>query len=318
MSESWRITTTLLTVLLITGGLASYVAWRARWAFRLPRVAARALLAVFAAGLASAVLSRALGLEYASLAAALGAFGGAVMLGIVISSVLLLPVELARGAWRVLCALGARTQGTRTQAAPAQAAHLPMAEGASGSASPAQPARRAFIAQTASAGALGLGLGSAVYGTLFGRRDYTVETVPIRLEKLPAALSGLTIVQLSDLHVGTYVGERELSAALSLVRDAKADVVVLTGDLLDHDASYAPVLARFARSLQGAARYGVFAIPGNHDHYAGAARVLSGLRDADCKVCSTATCALGSPAPSSCWPGSTTWLVRASGALVRC
>jgi len=280
MSESWRITTMLLTVLLISSALAWYVVRRARWAFALPRSVTRALGVVCALGLVAATLSRSLGIEYAGAAAALGAFGGAVMLSIAISSVLLIPVEVGRGIAKLVSTLTTRADGA------------PKGESA---ASPESPPRRAFIAQAAAGGALTLGVGSSVYGTVFGRRDYTVETIPVRLEKLPAALSGLTIVQLSDLHVGTFVGERELAAAISLVRDAKADVVVLTGDLLDHDVSYAPVLSRFARSLQGLARYGVFAVPGNHDHYAGAREVLRGLREADCKVLLNRHVRIGQP-----------------------
>lgn len=289
MSEFWRITTMLLMVLFVTGALAWYVVRRAAWAFVLPRAGVRALGVVAGLGLLSSVVSRTLGVEYAAIAAPLGAFGGAVMLAVVISTFLLVPVELGLVVSRLVTRL-------RTRKAPVLALApdaLPAREGAL-----VEPPRRAFLAQVAAGGAVTLGAGSAVYGTLFGRRDYTVETVPIRLHKLPRALDGMTIVQLSDLHVGTFVGERELAQALSLVRDAKADLVVLTGDLLDHDVSYAPVLARFTRSLQSVARYGVFAIPGNHDHYAGAAKVLQALRDADTQVLLNRSVRIGQPGAS--------------------
>jgi hypothetical protein len=286
MSEFWRITTMLLMVWLVTGALAWYVVRRAAWAFVLPRVGVRLLGLVLGLGLVATAVSRTLGVEYAAIAAPLGAFGGAVMLAIVISAILLVPVELGLLLSRLVTRLRAASGGASTPAPDEQ----PAPEAAL-----VEPPRRAFLAQVAAGGALSLGAGSAVYGTLFGRRDYTVETVPIRLHKLPRALDGITIVQLSDLHVGTFVGERELAQALSLVRDAKADLVVLTGDLLDHDVSYAPVLARFTRSLQSVARYGVFAIPGNHDHYAGAAKVLQSLRDADTQVLLNRSVRIGQP-----------------------
>jgi uncharacterized protein len=312
MSEFWRITTTLLIVLLVTGALAWYVVRRAEWAFVLPRYGVVLLGATLGLGLIASVFARTLGIEYAAIAAPLGAFGGAVMLAIVISAFLLVPVELGRLVSRLVTRLRARSEGgnaasaARSQAgdpstgldAPVHAQTREAVEEPARDVALVEPPRRQFLAQLATGGALSIGAGSALYGTLFGRRDYTVETVPIRLHKLPRALDGITIVQLSDLHVGTYVGERELAQALSLVRDAKADVVVLTGDLLDYDVSYAPLLARFTRKLQSVARYGVFAIPGNHDHYAGAAKVLQSLRDADTKVLLNRSVRIGQPGAS--------------------
>ncbi|MCB9602239.1 MAG: metallophosphoesterase [Sandaracinus sp.] len=145
--------------------------------------------------------------------------------------------------------------------------------------SPSALGRREFN-RHASAAALTLGTGGAFYGALFGRRDYTIEEVPIPIAGLPRTLDGLTIVQLSDIHVGSFVGEGELRAAESLVREARPDLIVLTGDLLDHDAAYAPQLGRFVERLRPLARFGVAAIPGNHDHYAGVEAVEEALRRA--------------------------------------
>jgi predicted MPP superfamily phosphohydrolase len=149
---------------------------------------------------------------------------------------------------------------------------------------PVDPARRDFLAQAAVGGAVSIGMGAASYGALLGRTDYTLETVPIALSKLPRALDGFSIVQLSDLHVGLYVGEPEFRRALELVERARPDIVVLTGDLVDHDPRYAPVLGSFVRSLRERARRGVFAIPGNHDYYAGVTQVLTSLREAGAEV----------------------------------
>ena len=139
--------------------------------------------------------------------------------------------------------------------------------------------RRAFT-RHASAAALVVGTGSSFYGALFGRRDYTIDEVPIPIAGLPRTLDGLTIVQLSDIHVGSFVGDGELRAAELLVREARPDLIVLTGDLLDHDAAYAPQLGRFVERLRPLARFGVAAIPGNHDHYAGVEAVEEALRRA--------------------------------------
>ena len=263
MPVVWRIASTLSAVLLIVSLLSWYVGARASWAFKLSKRARALLAATFVCGLTAAVLARTLGPEHADVAGPLGAFGGAVMLSVIIASALLLPVDLGR-------ALHALVRYARRRKVEDEA--------------PVAPERRAFVARAATASAISLAGGSAIYGTLFGRHDYTLETVPIALAKLPRTLDGLTLVQLSDIHVGTFVGDRELNAALDFVRRAKADAVVLTGDLLDHDLHYAPKLARFARALSSHARYGVFAVPGNHDHYAGAGTVMRLLREAGTEV----------------------------------
>lgn len=276
-----RVGLTIGTILLLACAVALYVERRARWALGYPRTVSRLLGAVFVLAIVSLALGRTLGHEHVGLAVPLGTFGGAVVLGVLISSALLFAVDVARWMGRRFAALG-RLGVTAGAAAPAS----PKATSSDAAARdlPAQPERRVFLSRAAVTGAISLGMGSAFYGTLFGRREYTVETVPIRLAKLPRALDGLTIVQLSDLHVGTYVGDRELGAALDLVQKARADLVVLTGDLLDHDLHYAPTLARFARALESRTRYGVFAIPGNHDYYAGAPTVLARLREAGTHV----------------------------------
>jgi uncharacterized protein len=265
----WRIATTLVLVVILVSLLSGYVGARAAWAFKLGKRARVVLTAVIVLAILATTLARMLDAEYEAIAAPLGIFGGAITLGVIISAVLLLPVELARG----VAALAGRFKRKLQPSPAAPALDVPQS-----------PERRAFVARAATAGALTLGAGSAAYGTLFGRHDYTIETVPIALAKLPRTLDGLTLVQLSDIHVGTYVGERELAAAVELVKQAKADAVVLTGDLIDHDVHYAPLLARFARKLRDHARFGVFAIPGNHDHYTGARDVMRHLREAGTEV----------------------------------
>lgn len=137
-----------------------------------------------------------------------------------------------------------------------------------------QPSRREFIANTASLSILAASASTSAYGILFGRHDYEIETVPIRIPGLSSRLDGYTIVQLSDIHFGTFVGDPELNAAVDRVRQARPDLVVLTGDLVDHDPAYIPYLGRLIRALQPLARDGVRVIPGNHDYYTGVDEVL--------------------------------------------
>ena len=140
--------------------------------------------------------------------------------------------------------------------------------------------RRAFLAQVTAGSAVCVGVSSSVYGTLVGRHDYAIVDVPARIPGLSRRLDGYTIVQLSDVHLGTFVGEPEVRAAEDLVRRARADLVILTGDLIDHDPRYADLLGRFVRRLGAHARDGVVAIPGNHDYYTGIAAVRAAITGA--------------------------------------
>jgi predicted MPP superfamily phosphohydrolase len=120
------------------------------------------------------------------------------------------------------------------------------------------------------------------WGTLRGRYEWSIEEVAIRLPKLPKALDGFTIVQLSDLHVGTFIGERELDMGLGLLDGIRADLIAITGDIVDADPRYVPLAARRLGALK--AREGVVCIPGNHDYYTGEHAVLGGMRRAGIDV----------------------------------
>jgi uncharacterized protein len=138
--------------------------------------------------------------------------------------------------------------------------------------------RRLFVEQAAVGSALLVGGGSAAYGGLFGRHDYELSTVPVPIPGLSKAADGFTIVQLSDIHLGQMIGEAQMRAAEELVRKARGDLIVLTGDLVDHDVRYTAHLGRLVRRLSEIRP--VVAIPGNHDYYTGIDEVLATLRGA--------------------------------------
>jgi uncharacterized protein len=130
------------------------------------------------------------------------------------------------------------------------------------------------------AGTLALGASTAVLGlgSLRGRHAFEIEEVPVRIPGLPRVLDGYTIAQVSDIHAGIFVGDRELDEGLALVREIRPDLLVATGDLVDFDIRYA---ARLAAALARVApRDGVFAVLGNHDYYAGARAVTREMKRA--------------------------------------
>jgi predicted MPP superfamily phosphohydrolase len=142
--------------------------------------------------------------------------------------------------------------------------------------------RRQVLERAAGAVAFAASSGSLAWGTLRGRYEWSIEEIAIPLARLPRALDGFTIVQLSDLHVGTFIGERELDRGLGLLDRIRADLIVITGDIVDTDPHYIPIAARRLGALT--ARHGVACIPGNHDYYTGETAVLGGMRSAGIDV----------------------------------
>jgi predicted MPP superfamily phosphohydrolase len=132
--------------------------------------------------------------------------------------------------------------------------------------------RREAVERIAGAVAFG-GTGAALgWGVVRGRHAFGLEEVVVKIPNWPKALEGYTIAQVSDVHVGPFIGDRELDEGFELVRRVKPDLVVATGDLVDSDAPYVLELAKHMSKV--GARDGAFAILGNHDHYAGADEVF--------------------------------------------
>ncbi|MCK6551419.1 metallophosphoesterase [Myxococcota bacterium] len=84
--------------------------------------------------------------------------------------------------------------------------------------------------------------------------------------ELPAELEGLRILQLSDVHLGGFIDLDEIESLVEQGAKARADLVLLTGDIADD-------MARFPRALelfeQLKPRYGLFASIGNHEYFRG-------------------------------------------------
>ena len=263
-----------------------YVHRRSAKAFGLSKRGRRALGVALGVSLPLMLAGRALArLLPGPVLEALAIAGSVMALGILISAILLALLDAA-GALMKLVRAGLaklRDAPSRVLAEPPPA--VPE--------TPAIP-RRTFIGQAAASSAILAGGGTALYGTLFGRHDYIIEEVVVRIPGLARALDGFTIVQLSDLHIGQFVGEPELAAAVSLVKQARPDLVVLTGDLIDHDVRYADMLGAFTRRLSEAAgRAGLYAIPGNHDYYAGIEKTLAAAARGGARVLKNAGQVIG-------------------------
>jgi predicted MPP superfamily phosphohydrolase len=142
--------------------------------------------------------------------------------------------------------------------------------------------RRQAVEATAGVAILGTTGSLLGWGMVRGRHAFELNEVPVRIAGLPRALDGYVIAQISDIHAGTYVGERELNEGLARVREARADLVVVTGDIVDIDADFAPLVARKLVDL--APRDGIAAVLGNHDYYADNDEVVAALRESGVRM----------------------------------
>ena len=121
---------------------------------------------------------------------------------------------------------------------------------------PSDPARRDLVV-----GATALAASAGVYGwgAAIGRRSFEVTELAVKMPRLARTLDGFTIVQLSDLHVGPLMDERELARAIAAANALRPDLVVLTGDIIDSERRWIEAGARALSRLE--ARFGVLAIP---------------------------------------------------------
>jgi predicted MPP superfamily phosphohydrolase len=105
-------------------------------------------------------------------------------------------------------------------------------------------------------------------GFVVARWAPAVVEVPIPVAGLPAALHGFRIVQITDIHVGPTVRRGALERIVDRVNALEADLVAITGDVVDGDVA---TLREHVAPLQRLrAREGVALVLGNHELYSGA------------------------------------------------
>jgi hypothetical protein len=135
---------------------------------------------------------------------------------------------------------------------------------------PAVPSlsRRKFLTRVTGGAALAVGGSSVATGMFEARGEHETVEVEIALPKLPRALDGFTIVQISDLHVGLTIDQAFVQRVVDHTNRLAPDLIALTGDLVD--GKVADLREDIAPLGQLRARHGVFAVTGNHEYYSGA------------------------------------------------
>lgn len=108
-------------------------------------------------------------------------------------------------------------------------------------------------------------MGYILYGALFGTENFQIRETTIYSKDLPKGFENYRIVQISDIHCGSWAGDTQaLQKAVNLINAQEPDLIVFTGDLVNNIATeldeFMPVLSQLK------AKDGVYSVLGNHDY----------------------------------------------------
>ncbi len=138
------------------------------------------------------------------------------------------------------------------------------------------PGRRRALAGMANLGALSFAAGASAVAFWRARQPVAVKAVEIPVAGLPASLDGFRIAQLSDIHIGPTIKGDFLAEVVEKVNNLGADMVAITGDLVDGSVAE---LGRHTEVLADLrSRHGTWFVTGNHEYYSGAESWVAELR----------------------------------------
>jgi len=115
---------------------------------------------------------------------------------------------------------------------------------------------------------LGLGIGGSLISSLVygfsNKYNYRIHRLPLTFSNLPTAFKGLRIVQISDIHSGSFDNKKAVEKGVQQILDLKPDLILFTGDLINDRATemmgYEDVFSRLKAPM------GVYSTLGNHDY----------------------------------------------------
>lgn len=103
-----------------------------------------------------------------------------------------------------------------------------------------------------------------IYGMIRGAYKYRVHRVKVPSPNIPEAFNGYKIVQISDIHTGSFMDNSALTKAFDIVMKQGADLILFTGDLVNNKATETLGFETVYSKLK--APHGVYSVLGNHDY----------------------------------------------------
>ncbi|HLL83251.1 MAG TPA: metallophosphoesterase, partial [Longimicrobium sp.] len=148
-----------------------------------------------------------------------------------------------------------------------ESAPEPRAPEAANGSGPESPERRLFLARVAAGGAVVAGGGLSAFGVWRAYAEPVVTELSVVVPRLPRTLDGMSIVQVSDVHVSTLIQRRFMDEMVRRCNALKPDLMAITGDLVDGSVE---ALGHHASALSNLrTRFGSFFVTGNHEYYSG-------------------------------------------------
>ncbi|MFT5722931.1 MAG: putative MPP superfamily phosphohydrolase [Bacteroidia bacterium] len=123
--------------------------------------------------------------------------------------------------------------------------------------------RKSFLMKSGAFVATGFGAALA-YGVVRGSHQYQVINQKLTIPNLPEGLKGLKLLQISDIHSGSFWNKNAVQKGVDLIKEQNADLIFFTGDLVNNEAhemdDYLDVFSQITAPM------GVFSTLGNHDY----------------------------------------------------
>lgn len=120
-----------------------------------------------------------------------------------------------------------------------------------------------------------------IYG-YFEANDIRTEKITLSTSKMPDWSNKLTIVHISDVHIGPIVREKRLNKIIEIIKSAEPDILLATGDIVDGQINHHTKLIEPLEEIKP--RYGKYAAAGNHEFYVGIDQSVDFMQKAGFKV----------------------------------
>jgi len=110
----------------------------------------------------------------------------------------------------------------------------------------------------------GASLGVLGYGTYHENKTPEISRITLSYSGLHSDLCGFRLVHITDIHAGPFISFETIVKIVSMTNDLKPDLILLTGDYVNHNPAYINGCLRLLDNLKAPA--GVFGVYGNHDY----------------------------------------------------